>query len=436
MPYVLNLLYVLLLVAASPLLLHSAIRKKKYREGWGQKLLGTVPRRAGASSCIWFHAVSVGEINLLGPLLQRLRTQQPACECVISTTTKTGFDLANKKYNEHAVFYCPLDFSWAVRHAMKRIRPDLLVIAELEIWPNLIRAAKQSGAKVAVVNGRLSEKSFRGYHRLRWFFSATLKSIDVCAAQNQIYADRFRQLGIPRERVHVTGSLKFDGAETDRNNPATQSLARLLGIRADDRVFLAGSTQSPEEAMALHAFNRLKNRHSNLRLILVPRHPERFAETAELLELNGQPWQRRSRLEIDGAISEARILLVDSIGELGAWWGLADVAFVGGSMGSRGGQNMIEPAAYGSAICFGPNTHNFRDVVAMMLQQQAAVVVESADSLYKFVARCLDSPDDALSLGKNSKTLVQQQLGAADRTIRLIQSLMNTTPDSSRARAA
>ena len=167
MPYLLNIVYLLLIVVCSPWLAYAAIRQGKYRDGWGEKFLGRVPRRAGDRPCIWLHAVSVGEVNLLQPLLTELAQQQPTWECVISTTTRTGFALARKKYAGYQVFYCPLDFTWAVRQAMRRIRPDLFVLAELELWPNLIRAARRQGAKVAVVNGRLSEKSYRGYRRVR-----------------------------------------------------------------------------------------------------------------------------------------------------------------------------------------------------------------------------------------------------------------------------
>jgi 3-deoxy-D-manno-octulosonic-acid transferase len=182
MAYLLDLVYLLLLVFCSPWLVYAAIRKGKYREGWAAKLLGRVPVRSGTERCIWLHAVSVGEVNLLGPLLARLEQQHPDWVYVISTTTKTGFDLAKKKYAPRTVFYCPLDFSWAVRAALKRIRPNLLVLAELELWPNLIRAAKKHGARVAVVNGRLSDRSLRGYRRVRPFVARLLQSLDAIAA--------------------------------------------------------------------------------------------------------------------------------------------------------------------------------------------------------------------------------------------------------------
>ncbi|NLF70332.1 MAG: 3-deoxy-D-manno-octulosonic acid transferase [Candidatus Anammoximicrobium sp.] len=425
MPYLLNLAYLLLLVVCLPWLLGTALRKGKYREGFGAKLLGRVPIRQGAERCVWLHAVSVGEVNLLGPLLVRLEQQHPDWVHVISTTTKTGFELAKKKYAPRTVFYCPLDFSWAVRTAMKRIRPNLLVLAELELWPNLIWAAKRHGAKVAVVNGRLSDRSFRGYRRVRPFVARLLQSLDAIAAQNDEYAARFCQLGARPEIVQRTGSIKFDGAQTDRDNSKTRQLAEAAGIEPDDIVFLAGSTQEPEEQLALAVYRELAAAYPRLRLIVTPRHPERFQEVAELLGRSGLAWQRRSRLDEGGGDPQARVLLVDAVGELGAWWGTARIAFVGGSMGTRGGQNMIEPAAYGAAVSFGPHTSNFRDVVGLMLQRQAAVVVADREQLAAFVRRCLAEPEFADDLGRRARQLVLEQLGAADKTCQILESLMS-----------
>ena len=431
MPYLLNVVYLLLLVLFSPWLLYAAIRKGKYREGLGAKFLGRVPQRTGAGRCVWLHAVSVGEINVLGPLLLQLEQEHPSWECVISTTTKTGYALARKKYAPRPVFYCPLDFSWAVNRALRSVRPDLLVLVELELWPNLIWAAQRQDTKVAIVNGRLSEHSARGYRRIRPFVAAVLRSLDLVAVQNAEYAERFRQLGARPETVQVTGSIKFDGAETERGNPKTQRLAALWGLQPEDVVFLAGSTQSPEEALALEVFRRLTPDHPRLRLILTPRHPERFAEVAELLDRCGLPWQRRSTLETQGPNPAASVLLIDTIGELAAWWGAARIAYVGGSMGRRGGQNMIEPAAYGAAVSFGPNTSNFRDVVALLLDRQAAVVVQDAPELTEFVRRCIEEPAFAEELGRRAQQLVIEQLGAAKRTSQLIGSLFEIDPDRS-----
>jgi len=433
MSYVLNALYLLLLILISPWLLYAAARKGKYREGYAEKLLGRVPRRKGGNPCLWFHAVSVGEVNLLMPLLGRLQVEQPGWECVVSTTTKTGYDLARRRFPELTVFYCPLDFTWAVRRAMQRIRPDVLVLTELEIWPNLIAAAKWDGAKVAVVNGRLGERSFHGYRRLRPLLGRTFRKLDLACAQTDAYAARFRALGVPANNVTVTGSIKFDGAETERNHPATERLRRLAGIREDDPVFLAGSTQEPEESLAVDAFCSLREIHPELRLILVPRHPERFEHVAGVLQQRGVDFVRRSELEIDHASQSRResppsVLLVDAVGELAAWWGTATVGYVGGSLGTRGGQNMIEPAACGVAVCFGPRTHNFRDVVAALLAADAARVVEDGTSLTAFVRRCLSEPEFTSRLGANARQLVLGQRGATEKTVALLTQLVANAP--------
>jgi len=447
MPYLLNLAYLLAILLALPWLLYQRLRHGKYRQGWPEKFWGRLPRRGGDARCLWLHAVSVGEVNLLEPLLARWERLHPDWDCVISTTTQAGFALAKKKYAPRLVVYCPLDFTWAVNRAIRRIRPALLVLTELELWPNLIAAAKRSGAKVAVVNGRLSEKSFRGYRRLAWLVRPVLAQLDLVAAQNKEYAERFRALGAANSALCVTGSIKFDGARTDRQAEPVCRLAQLAGIGPEDVVFLAGSTQDPEESIALDVFQRLAPEFPRLKLILVPRHPERFNEVAALLDRRGVKWIRRSLcsrhrgthamgrrdepnnfhlLRSLGLISRSematgRILLVDAVGELGHWWGTATIGFVGGSLTQRGGQNMIEPAAYGVATCFGPNTWNFRDVVGQLLHHEAAVVVRNAADLEAFVRRCLADSAFATSLGRRAQNLVLSQQGAADRTITLLQ---------------
>ncbi len=441
MPYLLNLVYLLVVLTAMPWLVWQAVRKGKYREGFAAKLLGCVPRRDSSKTCIWLHAVSVGEVNLLCTLIQELRLARPDWECVVSTTTMTGMALATKKYPDLTVFYCPLDFSWAVRRAMRRVRPRVLGLAELELWPNLVRAARESDAAVAVINGRLGRHSFDGYRRIRPFVARMLKQIDLVAVQDKTYAERFLTLGAGCAAVHVTGSMKYDGAQTDRGNPTTCRLRRLAGFDDEDIVFLAGSTQDPEEAAALDAYRELCGAWPRLRLVLVPRHPDRFEAVAKLLDTSGVAWQRRSQLDPKkgpGLIcakhppgrsgklnlvpfsARARVLLIDAVGELGAWWGTAEIAFVGGSLGRRGGQNMIEPAAYGAAVSFGPNTRNFRDIVAAMLERQAAVVVADPAELTQFVRRCLEEPQYARTLGARAKAMVADALGATERTVRLL----------------
>jgi len=436
--WALNCLYAALFLAASPWIIWSAVRQGKHREGFAAKFLGLAPRRQGDRPCVWLHAVSVGEVNLLATTIAEFLKQRPDWEIVVSTTTKTGYDLACKKYAEYSVFYCPLDFTWAASAALRRIRPTLLVLAELEVWPNLIASAQRCGIRTAIINGRVSDKSFRGYRRIRSFIAPSLRRIDLIAAQNEEIAERFRQLGARPESVVATGSLKFDGAQTNRRNPRTLALQQLTGLDERHVVFLAGSTQEPEEQYALDILQRLEPTHPELKVIIVPRHPQRFDEVAALLDASGVSWQRRSQLAPNAINNQDgmpaapcwQALLVDTIGELGAWWGTASIGFVGGSFGSRGGQNMLEPAAYGVATCFGPNTWNFRDIVARLLAADGAKVVRSADDLEAFVRQSLESPEFARQLGERAQGLVLSQQGATRRTVELLCSLYPDAAES------
>lgn len=436
--WTLNAAYAAALLLAAPSIAWAAWRSRKHREGYAEKLRGHAPVREGGRPCVWLHAVSVGEVNLLAVLIDELARRRPHTEVFVSTTTKTGHDLARKRYGDrHTVFYCPLDFSWAVDEAVRRVRPDVLLMAELELWPNLIAAAKRSGAKVGVVNGRLSDRSFRGYRRVAALLRPTLRSLDLVAAQDAPTRERFIRLGARRRVSAVTGSLKYDGAQTLRDNPRTNELRDTAGYTDDHTIWLAGSTQAPEEEACLRAFEEAREDHPDLRLVLVPRHPERFDEVAKLLDESGVAWTRRSVLSKSPRASRGAppVLLVDTVGELGAWWGVADIGFVGGSFGDRGGQNMIEPAAYGVATCFGPNTRNFRDIVAALLAADGARVVADAESLSAFIAACLEMPAEARALGQRAKWFVAGQLGAAERTADQVVRLLPAAAEAERSAA-
>lgn len=436
-----NVAYVGVLLVASPWILWAVVRKGKYRQGLGEKFLGLVAHPSSMlrqdrdhTFTVWLHAVSVGEVNLLAGTLHELTQRHPSWKIVVSSGTKTGHTLAVKKYADLAqIIYCPLDFSWAVRRAIGRIKPDLLLLAELELWPNLIALAKQSGARVGIINGRLSDSSFRGYRQLRWLVSQSLQELDLIACQDRATADRFLKLGALNASVIVTGSLKYDGAQTSRQHPAVQALADWARFKPEDQVWLVGSTQAPEEAIALSIYERLRGDFPSLRMVLVPRHPERFDEVARLVKQRCLPLRRRSNSAGDQSTSteptctESPVILVDTIGELGAWWGTAQIGFVGGSFGDRGGQNMIEPAAYGVATSFGPNTKNFRDIVAALLAVDGALVVQDESALEAFVRRCLSEPSHASQLGVAAKHFVASQLGATERTLNAVEILVGAS---------
>ena len=383
----------------------------------------TVAARPAGTARIWLHGVSLGEVQLLGSLATEIERQAAAAgrpvECLISSSTTTGLGVAAKRFGADRSFPCPFDFTWAVDRVLDRVRPDLLVLGELELWPNLLARARRRGIPVVVANGRMSERSAAGYARIGPLVRRMLGRVDLVVARSAADAARFTARGAAT--VVVAGSLKFDGVRGDRAAPEVARLGRLAGFAAADVVFLAGSTQAPEERLAAEAFLAVRDAHPALRLVIVPRHVERAAEIGGLLDGLGLAWQARSRLEADGPDPRARALLVDTSGELAWWWGTATIAFVGGSLdGRRGGQNMLEPAAYGAAVAFGPHTRNFRDEVSRLLAAEAAVVVADGPAVTAFVARCLDEPAFAAALGRRAAACVAGQRGATAATARLV----------------
>jgi 3-deoxy-D-manno-octulosonic-acid transferase len=423
--------YFLALLLFSPWLVYKALTTGKYRRGLWPKLSGAAFLRHGDAPCAWFHGVSVGEVHLLRQVVAAFRRRHPDWQCAVSTTTDTGFDEARRHFPDLPVFCWPFDFSWAARRALRRVRPSLVILAEGEMWPNFLLAAERQGVPVAVINARMSPRSFGRYRRLGVLARRLLARVALFAAQTPDYAAHLRRLGAPVGRVHVTGSVKYDGTSADRGNPRTQELRRLLAVQEDDLIFIAGSTQAPEEEVALTIFRRLRADFPRLRLVLVPRQKDRFDEVAALLTRSGEAFVRRSALAACGfapnAKPQAAVVLVDTIGELGALWGLADVAFVGGSLdGKRGGQNMIEPAAYGAAVLFGPHVWNFRDAAARLTAAGGAVQVADAASLEAAVRRLLANAAERARLGSAARQFVKDQQGATERTLDLLDTLLTS----------
>ena len=291
MAYLLNLVYVFGWLILSPWLCWMAwVRKRPVRGLW-QKWLGRVDHPLlppSTARIAWFHGVSVGEIHLLRQLVARFRARFPDWSCVISTTTSTGYDEACKHFADLPVVFWPFDFTWAVARALDTIRPALVVLSEGEIWPNFVRAAKQRGVKVVTVNGRMSPRSAARFQRYRWLLAGTFAQLDWIGAQNDEYREHYLQLGATR--VITTGNLKYDGVSGDRHNAKTQAMRTLLRLDSDAVIWVAGSTQDPEEAVAIDIYRRAKAKHPRLRLVIVPRHPERFDEVARLLGDSTLPW--------------------------------------------------------------------------------------------------------------------------------------------------
>ena len=428
MSWLLNALYLTLGLIVSPWLVYRAVRTGRYRDGWSQKLLGRVPstvtEKLRTQPVIWMHGVSVGEVQLLKPLVEQLAARNPNASFVISTTTSTGMELARKLFPNHPLIYFPLDFTWSVNRVLRSLKPSILVLGELELWPNLIAAAYRHDVPIAVVNGRLSARSFKGYSKHRWLTISMFNKLSLVAAQDVTYAERFVACGVPSDRVQVTGSTKFDNVIFDRHHPQVEALRRLVGLDDTNRVWIAGSTQSPEERECALAFKMLIAEFPQLRLIVVPRHPDRFESVyRELQELGLDPL-RRSLVNRDISANDWRVLLVDTIGELKWWWGMAEVAIVGGSFGDRGGQNMLEPAAYGANVAFGPNTVNFRDISELLLQGSGATRLTQLAEILPWMREQLRDNVPGKIRGESAQRIVRQHQGAMERTVTALQSII------------
>jgi 3-deoxy-D-manno-octulosonic-acid transferase len=449
MPFLLDALYLLALAVLSPWLVWRAVATGRYRRDLRAKLLGRVhvPNPDGRPVA-WFHGVSVGEVHLLGTLVAAFRRRHPDWLVVVSSTTDTGLDEARKRFADLPVIAYPFDFSWAVAAALDAVKPSLVVLAESELWPNFLAAAERRRVPVTVVNARMSPRSFARLRRLaaparRLMF----RHVAAFAVQSQDYADRLRQLGVDAARLTVTGSVKYDGATGDRSR--ARELQRVLGLEkepgdsrqeAGDKadglspapclqaplIWVAGSTHAPEESIVLDVFARLRSQFPHLRLILVPRHPDRFAEVAALVERSGLPFVRRS--QITSPLPEMpAVVLLDTVGELGAAWGLADVGYTGGSLdGKRGGQSMIEPAGYGVPALFGPHVWNFRDAANRLVEAGGAVMVRDAAELGRELAKLLEDSGLRQRMGEAARKLVREQQGATVRTLDVLDQVLST----------
>jgi 3-deoxy-D-manno-octulosonic-acid transferase len=364
---------------------------------------------------IWVHAVSVGEVLAAKPLVPALRARFPGHRLFLSTTTVTGNAVAKKSVRGiDGLFYAPLDWPGPVRQALATLNPSLLVLVETELWPNLIHEAHRRGTRVALVNGRISPRSFSRYRPLRRFLGAVLGEMNLLLMQAEAHAERIRAMGAPAERVQVTGNLKFDAVEPAR---LPERLARLLqGPDRDRPLWVAGSTVGGEEELVLRAYHRVCERVPRARLLIAPRHPERFSAVPPLIEAAGFRCLRRSTLDPQ-PWRDGEVLLLDTLGELAQVYGLANVVFVGGSLVPSGGHNILEPAVAGKPVLVGPHMENFQEIAEQFRAEGAVVQVASADELGREVAGLLLDEARRRGLGERARALVERNRGAVQRTV-------------------
>jgi 3-deoxy-D-manno-octulosonic-acid transferase len=371
---------------------------------------------------VWIHAVSVGEVLAARPLVPALRERLPRHRIFLSTTTMTGNAVAKKSVRGvDGLLYAPFDFPHPVCRALEVLNPSLLVLVETELWPNLVHQAWRRGARIALVNGRISPRSFPRYQRVRRFVGAVLSEIDLFLMQGEAHADRIRALGAAHGRVQVTGNLKFDAVEPSR---MPERLARLLqGGAAPRPLWVAGSTVSGEEELVLSAFHRVRERVPQARLLVAPRHPERFTAVPALVEAAGFRCLRRSALD-PAAWRDGEVLLLDTLGELAQVYALASVVFVGGSLVPSGGHNILEPAVAGRAVVVGPHMENFQEIADQFRSESAMVQVASPDELAREVADLLLDEGRRRELGERARDLVGRNRGAVSQTADALSSLL------------
>jgi 3-deoxy-D-manno-octulosonic-acid transferase len=433
-----NLALLAALVLSAPWWLFRMAATHKYREGLGERL-GLIrpdlirpdlirPEPSRERPVLWIHAVSVGEVLAVSRLVKALDAALPDHRIVVSTTTRTGQALARERFGAERVFYCPLDLPWAVRACLKALQPRLLVLAETEFWPNLLSGCQRRGISVAVVNARISDRSWPRYRLLRRLWRPFLSRLSRVLAQSLTDAERLMAIGCLPARVSVAGNLKFDVRAAEEAEATLLLKALAPGLR----FIVAGSTLEGEEAALLEAWPQLLEADPQLALVLAVRHPERFAAVGALLDQSGLVWVRRSewrssRTDEIQPLQPGQIVLLDTIGELASVYSLASVAFVGGSLIPEGGHNPLEPAQFGVPIVMGPHTFNFRAITEDLLAHQA-VRIAADDELAAALIELLQNRGAAQAMGARAK---QVFVGAAGATARCVDALKKLLAEDS-----
>ncbi len=420
-----------------PRFLFDAFRHGKYVAGFRERLGSLPPINTDGRPVIWIHCVSVGEAQAARPLVQGIRERLPEYSIAISTITLTGQNLAREVFKSDAekVFYFPFDWRWIARKTLKSINPSAVLLMETELWPGFLLECHAQQIPVAIVNGRLSEQSFRRYRLIGSFMSRVLSGIKLAIMQTEAEAQRLRALGMDADKTFVSGSLKFDARTRPATDFLTQELRERFKLENDSALILAASTHAQEERVVLDAFRQVISKsQSQPRLMIAPRHPERFAEVAALIEASGFRWARRTA-PVEQSDEQSEIILLDSIGELQSVYPLASVVFVGGSIARTGGHNILEPAAVGACVITGAHTFNFQLIVetfvkaGAIIQMRPMSYLEATVELANVISALLIDPGRRRELGDRARSLVNENRGATERTLKLLNFILPNSPN-------
>jgi 3-deoxy-D-manno-octulosonic-acid transferase len=438
MKFIIDCVYLLAAFAITPTVVYRMVRYGRYRAGWSNRF-GRITRKDPAlKKCIWLHAVSLGEVNAAKTLVEELENRFSDFEIVISTTTDTGFARATAVFGaNYKVFYFPLDFSCMMRRAFHGIQPAICLLMELEVWPNFVLIADHLNTPVVVVNGRLTDKSFSKYKKIKPFAKEIFRKLSLILAQTDEYAQRFIEIGCPPKKVFVTGSLKYDTAQITDKVEGADTLAEQLFGKIENPLWVAGATGNDEEQILLDVYKNLKQQKqfSDLRLAIVPRKPERFDEVAQLIEQSGFNLIRysqiknntteKSNIERRVTSDESRVILGDTMGDLRKFYSLATIIFAGRSLVPLGGSDIIEAAALGKCTIFGPSTYNFQQTADALLAAQGGIMVKDKLELLETMQKCLNEPDFTEKIARNGQNVIRKNQGATKKTIDQIAKFLN-----------
>jgi len=416
------IIYDLIFLICALLYLPAYLLKKKMHRGFLMRL-GILPKGLNLDRPIWVHAVSVGEAMAIRGLLEGLRKAYPGKKLVLSTVTATGNRIAKSIACEgDFVTYLPLDLGFIVRKTIAKIKPSLFIIAETEIWPNLIASLDRRDIPVIIVNGRISDRSFQGYMAIKFFLRHVLNKVSLFCVQSERDSRRLIDMGVSADKVAVAGNMKFDTADymdirlTNRADLRTELL-----LDPEDKLIIAGSTHHGEEEIILSAYEKLLPDFSGLRLLIAPRHPERADEIAVMISKSGfRPAYISRPAAKCGVCIRPPVFILDTIGKLMDFYGIADIVFVGGSLIEKGGHNILEPASLAKPILFGPQMFNFRDIADLFLENDACILVRNEEEIRKAIMDLLGNPAKMATLGQKAKGLIVQNQGATRRTLELI----------------
>jgi len=412
---------------AIPYFILRMIITDKYRKSLGQKFGFTSPeifRNMKGNPRIWVHAVSVGEVTAAAPIVASIREDYPEACIAFSTGTETGQEMARAIIPEATGFiYYPLDIPWVVSKVIRRVKPDIFIPVETELWPNFIRLCRENAVKIVMVNGRISPRSYKRYAATGFFWKKVLQAMDDIGVISEVDGERLKDIGMPPSRIHVMGNAKYDSLATKASLQLFEETARKLNMNPGDLVFVAGSTHEGEEDIVLAVYRRLLDKYADMKLIIVPRHIERGQAVLSLVRERGFHDSITMKEIMNGRPRTGeRVIVVDVIGELFKLYSLATVVFCGGSLVPKGGQNILEPAAWGKVIFFGPYMDDFRDERELLEKSGAGVTVRSAEQLLERILALMSHPDDIVQRGEAGRRVVVANMGAAKRYADLIKS--------------